>query len=181
LTGVRLLVQPKAAPSTLIEEVEEVIPIYTGVRQGAAYLLEEETAVDNMVIPANADSITDKMDSYTSDEAIQQDFVERQKMAPSGRTKLTEQLEEYHAESPQLSGGDIDARWDLFGVGEETVGGTAPTPDQDVVDKLGEAMGITYEDDEPLDPEKVSKRDEDRWELNPESAQREDWEKQDEQ
>ena len=36
-------------------------------------------------------------------------------------------------------------------------------------------MGITYEDDEPLDTEdKLLERDRDRWELNPESASEED-------
>jgi hypothetical protein len=47
-----------------------------------------------------------------------------------------------------------------------------PTPDQDSVDDIGEAYGITYEDDEPLRTgEKLEKRDEERWELNPESVE----------
>lgn len=176
LTGVRLSVKPEP---TRPDTVDEIMPIDMGEREGAAYLLAEETAVDYTAVPANADAITDKMDSHTSDEAIREEFADRQKMAPSGRAQLTEQLEEHHAESPQLSGGDIDARWDQAGVGEETVGGTTPTPDQDVVDELGEALGITYEEEEPLDPAKVKKRDDNRWELNPASAEEEDWENQD--
>jgi len=36
---------------------------------------------------------------------------------------------------------------------------------------LGEAMGLTYEDNEPLNGEaKLNRRDENRWELNPSSA-----------
>jgi hypothetical protein len=72
-----------------------------------------------------------------------------------------------------LSGGDIDAKWQEADVsGEETVGGTSPTPDQDVVDELGQALGITYEDDEPLrTEEKLLERDRNRWELDPESAE----------
>jgi hypothetical protein len=55
--------------------------------------------------------------------------------------------------------------------GEETVGGAAPTPDQDNVDEIGQALGITYADDEPLNSdEKLDKRDRDRWEMDPESA-----------
>jgi stage V sporulation protein SpoVS len=170
LTGIRLFVYANPeAPSP----VDEVMPVDTGEREGAAYLLKEETAVDFTAVPANADAITDKIDSYTTDEEIQQEFEERQNMAPSGRAKLIEQLEEHNSESPTLSGGDIDARWDQAGVGSETVSGTAPTPDQDLVDEIGEAMGVTYEDNEPLDPEKVSKRDERRWELDPDSAESE--------
>lgn len=179
LTAIRLSVQPEPKVPAPAAAVEEIIPIDTGQREGVAYLLEEETAMDYTAVPANADAITDKIDSYTSNEAIQEEFADRQKMAPSGRAELTEQLEEHHAESPKLSGGDIDARWDQSGVGEETVGGSTPTPDQDVVDELGQAMGITYADEEPLDPAKVSKRDENRWELNPASAEEENWEKQD--
>jgi hypothetical protein len=49
-----------------------------------------------------------------------------------------------------------------------------PTPDQDVVDELGQAAGLTYEDDEPLHTgDKLEKRDKKRWELNPESAEEE--------
>jgi hypothetical protein len=40
------------------------------------------------------------------------------------------------------------------------------------VDELGDAVGLSYEDDEPLQSrEKFLKRDRERWELNPESAE----------
>ncbi len=85
---------------------------------------------------------------------------------------LLDKLREHNAESPTLSGGDVDAAWDDAEVGDETVGGTAPTPDQDVVEELGEAVGLTYEDDEPLNTaEKLEERDEERWELDPASAE----------
>jgi hypothetical protein len=52
------------------------------------------------------------------------------------------------------------------------VGGSSPTPDQDVVAQLGEAVGLTYQDNEPLDTEKkISKRDDRRWELDPASSE----------
>ncbi|HET6679535.1 MAG TPA: DUF6335 family protein, partial [Nitrospira sp.] len=64
-----------------------------------------------------------------------------------------------------LTGGDIDAAWDQAAVGEETVGGSTPTPDQDIVDEIGRAVGVNYEDSEPLDPEaKIERREENRWE-----------------
>jgi len=71
-----------------------------------------------------------------------------------------------------LTGGDIDAAWDQASVGEETVGGSTPTPDQDIVDEIGRAVGVNYEDSEPLDPEaKIERRDEHRWELHPASSE----------
>lgn len=42
------------------------------------------------------------------------------------------------------------------------------------MDELGDAVGLSYEDDEPLQTrEKLLKRDRERWELNPESAEEE--------
>jgi hypothetical protein len=77
----------------------------------------------------------------------------------------------YTARNPILTGGDVDAGWEYADIGEETVGGSNPTPDQDIVDDLGEAIGVTYQDDEPLKfGEKLEKRDRARWELNPASA-----------
>ncbi len=75
--------------------------------------------------------------------------------------------------SAVLSGGDVDARWDQAeGGGEESVAGSSPTPDQDVVDEIGEAVGITYEEGEPLRVgEKEEERDEHRWELDPASSE----------
>jgi predicted RNA-binding protein with RPS1 domain len=116
--------------------------------------------------------VAQKSIQYTKDEEIKADFKERQQLAASGREELAEELEEYNAKSPQLSGGDLDADWQSASVtGEEAVGGTTPTPDQDVVSELGEALGLTYEDDEPLaGAEKLQQRDQKRWELNPESV-----------
>ena len=71
-----------------------------------------------------------------------------------------------------LTGGDIDAAWDQAASGEETVGGSTPTPDQDIVDEIGRAAGVSYEDAEPLNmSEKIERRDDERWELNPASSE----------
>lgn len=78
------------------------------------------------------------------------------------------QMEEHTSKTPALSGGDADAEQS----GEEAVGGTVATPDQDVVEEIGKAVGITYNDDEPLDTEeKLRRRDAHHWELNPASAE----------
>jgi hypothetical protein len=52
-------------------------------------------------------------------------------------------------------------------VGEEAVGGTVPTPDQDSADILGAAVGYELEDDEEVAlKDKLDRLDEHRPELN---------------
>ena len=65
----------------------------------------------------------------------------------AGSKKLRERLREHTDTNPILSGGDIDARWeDADSSGEESVAGSAPTPGQDNVQEMGEAIGVTYQD-----------------------------------
>jgi len=123
----------------------------------------------------DADRLLDSYEAKIYDPSLSpevlEEFVDAAKLN-SGSQLLMKELREYHATSPELSGGDIDAAWDRADVGEETVGGSSPTPDQDVVDQLGEAVGLTYEDNEPLDIErKLAKRDDRRWELDPASSE----------
>jgi hypothetical protein len=132
-----------------------------------------EEKKENQFIDADRllDSYETKIVDQGLDREILEEFVDAAKLT-SGSQLLMKELREHHATSPELSGGDIDAAWDQADVGEETVGGSSPTPDQDVVDQLGEAVGLTYEDNEPLDTEKkVAKRDERRWELDPASSE----------
>jgi len=107
-------------------------------------------------------------EQFEADEEVQQEFTDAQRLSAGGQQLLRE-LREHHSRTPQLSGGDLDADW--AGAGDETVGGSAPTPDQDVVEQLGEAVGLIYEDDEPLHTsEKIDERDRNRWELDPASS-----------
>jgi hypothetical protein len=93
--------------------------------------------------------------------------------ARSGRRHVHDRLNEYHETSPALTGGDVDADWEsAASVGDETPGGDNPTPDQDVVDDIGRAVGVQYDDNEELKGEaKISKRDKHRWELDPASSE----------
>ncbi|HSE93924.1 MAG TPA: DUF6335 family protein [Methylomirabilota bacterium] len=53
--------------------------------------------------------------------------------------------------SPVLSGGDVDADWQgALSSGEEAVGGSVATPDQDVVDEIGRALGVEQAPDAEL-------------------------------
>ena len=74
---------------------------------------------------------------------------------------------------PTLSGGDIDASWDMAeSQGDEGVAGSVATPGQNNVAEMGEAIGITYADDEELKAgEKERSRDKKRWELDPASSE----------
>jgi hypothetical protein len=111
---------------------------------------------------------------FEPDPEVKEEFAEAASLGdPSRRFLLDDLRENAPAESPILSGGDVDAAWDQSDAsGEETVGGSNPTPDQDVVDQLGQAVGVTYQDNEPLDTEeKVAKRDKHRWELEPQSSE----------
>jgi len=111
-------------------------------------------------------------DQYNADAEVQTEFSEAQRLGAGGRDKLVRELREHHETGPRLSGGDLDADWEHSDSGEETVGGSAPTPGQDVVEQLGEAVGITYEDNEPLHTtEKIDERDRHRWELDPASSE----------
>ena len=75
--------------------------------------------------------------------------------------------DEYHGTSPRLTGGDPDADWERADhVGEEAVGGTVATPDQNVVDELGAALGVPRAPDEEVrtSGEILERRDRSRWE-----------------
>jgi len=117
------------------------------------------------------DAGTAESEVYEPDEEVSREFAEAQRLA-SGSEVLRRELREHHSRTPDLSAGDIDADWARADIGEETVGGSSPTPDQDIVDELGEAVGLTYEDNEPLhSTEKVEERDRRRWELDPASSE----------
>jgi Family of unknown function (DUF6335) len=93
--------------------------------------------------------------------------------AKSGRRELQASIQQHTETSPALTGGDVDADWEeAYSVGDETPGGDNPTPDQDRVDDIGRALGIEYEDNEELKGAgKIEKRDRNRWELDPASAE----------
>ena len=107
-----------------------------------------------------------------TNEEVQREFDEAAQLGSAGQQQLIDKLREHHATSPELSGGDIDAAWEDADVGEESVGGENPTPDQDIVEELGKAVGLTYEDNEPLQTgNKIAARDQSRWELDPASSE----------
>jgi hypothetical protein len=90
----------------------------------------------------------------------------------SGRAELEHQINEQTNTSPALTAGDVDADWaGASAVGDEAPGGDNPTPDQDVVEEIGRALGVEYDDDEELQGgDEIAERDRHRWELDPGSS-----------
>jgi len=102
------------------------------------------------------------------DEAFEAELQEEIASTPKAPQELLDRIHEHHSSSPADSGGDIDAAWeDVNDSGAESVFGHNPTPDQSDVEENAHAMGINFEDNEPLDLlEKMDKRDRDRFELD---------------
>lgn len=103
-----------------------------------------------------------------ADEEIQDFIKDEISHVPKAPQELLEKIREHTDASPEDSGGDIDADWaDVNETGSEAVFGHNPTPDQSNVEENAHAMGIDYQDNEPLDfLEKLEKRDRDRYELD---------------
>lgn len=93
--------------------------------------------------------------------------------ARSGGQQMQREMAEQRGFDRDLAAGDPDVMIeDSVFVGEEAPGGGQPTPDQDIVDEIGEAVGLEYQDNEPLHTtEKVEERDRHRWELDPASSE----------
>ena len=91
----------------------------------------------------------------------------------AGAAKLAERLRQNPNTDPTLSGGDVDASWEMAeSQGDEAVAGDMPTPGQNVIEEIGQAMGVTYQDNEELRAgEKERERDRRRWELDPASSE----------
>jgi len=81
---------------------------------------------------------------------------------------LLRDLTEHHETGPAATGGDIDADWQRAqSSGEEAVGGSVSTPDQDIVDEIGHALGVEQAPHAPLraSEEILADRDRRYWDL----------------
>ncbi|NDJ18503.1 hypothetical protein GS601_14580 [Myxacorys almedinensis A] len=89
-----------------------------------------------------------------------------------GRT-MRDRAQDLNEATPELTGGDIDANYEQANaVGDESVGGTVSTPDMDIVDDLGKAVGLEMDDANFLHTNDIlEQRDDHRWELEPTSSE----------
>jgi hypothetical protein len=135
----------------------------------------------NRPIARTAPSLNRERRTIVDDDVVQTppsslDLDRSASAVRSGRREMKERFAEHTETSPAMTGGDVDADWEsAYAVGDEAPGGDNPTPDQDIVDDIGHAIGVEYQDNEELKGEaKISKRDRNRWELDPASS--DDWE-----
>ena len=100
-------------------------------------------------------------------------MVRRGTAVRTGRAEVAQSLQEHKGMSPDITGGDVDVDVeDAYFNGDEAPGGDNPTPDQDIVDDIGKALGVEYQDNEELKAvDKVTERDRKRWELDPASSE----------
>jgi hypothetical protein len=93
--------------------------------------------------------------------------------ARTGRAEMAQEQANFASMTPDISAGDVDVNVeDAYFVGDESPGGDNPTPDQEVVDEIGKALGVEYQDAEELrGSDKVADRDKHRWELDPASSE----------
>ncbi len=101
-------------------------------------------------------------------------MVNRNLMERSGEiARILKKLGIGESSNPNLTGGDLDNDgYQASVVGEEAVGGDNPTPDQNVTEQLLHSMGVDSVDGELVyTKEKLERRDRERWELNPFSAE----------
>jgi hypothetical protein len=83
----------------------------------------------------------------------------------------------HHETSPALSAGDLDADWaGSESSGEESVGGSVATPDQDVVDEIGRALGVEQAPTQPVttSEEILRQRARHRWDIERQASEEDD-------
>ena len=99
-------------------------------------------------------------------------MVRRGTAARTGRAEIAEHQRD-HGGMNDVTAGDVDVNSeDAYFGGDEAPGGDNPTPDQDIVDDIGKALGVQYDDDEELKGAgKIEERDKHRWELDPASSE----------
>ena len=117
----------------------------------------------------NADYSYDEAPRRYDLSAIDSETVAMGNLVEAGRKLMEREFEQYHSVSPELSAGDVDARWqEAEDSGAETPGGHVATPDQDNVDEIGRAVGIEFQDNQELNApgEILSRRDRRRWEMD---------------
>ncbi|HEY2149805.1 MAG TPA: DUF6335 family protein [Vicinamibacterales bacterium] len=93
--------------------------------------------------------------------------------ARSGRAEMAQNARDHRGMSSDITGGDVDVDVeDAYFTGDEAPGGDNPSPDLEVVDDIGKALGVQYDDAEELKSgDKLVERDKHRWEMDPASSE----------
>jgi Family of unknown function (DUF6335) len=93
--------------------------------------------------------------------------------ARTGRADMEAARHNHATMAPEITAGDVDVDVeDAYFTGDEAPGGDNPSPDQDIVDDIGKALGVQYDDNEELKSgDKITERDKHRWEWDPASSE----------
>ena len=147
---------PKKATKRTVLKSQTFEP--TALRSSPARLSRQRRTLDDLVLPTPPSSL---------------DMDRRGSAVRSGRAEMAEEHARVASMTPDINAGDVDVNVeDAYFVGDESPGGDNPTPDQDVVDDIGKALGVEYQDAEELrSGDKVADRDKHRWELDPASSE----------
>ncbi len=129
--------------------------------------LPDDLDLGDLMSPAESTPSTPKVIETTNISI--QELTDRD----TGFGRLLHQLKDRSAEGTAPTGGDINTdQYQSQVSGEEAVGGTASTPDQNVVEDLAISEGIETPDEHPLRTLRMMQaRDAHRWELEPESSE----------
>jgi hypothetical protein len=153
ITSARKAVPPSRKPASAARTGRE-----SGRPKPAALSRERRRLRDDETVPGAPSSLN---------------FSAKASAAESGQQMYHQRGREHTEGGAALTGGDVDADWnEAYSSGEETPGGDMSTPDHDVVEEIGRALGVEYEDAEELKgAEKIEGRDRHRWEYDPASAE----------
>jgi hypothetical protein len=93
--------------------------------------------------------------------------------ARTGRAEMEQSRLDHAGMGQDITGGDNDVDVeDAYFTGDEAPGGDNPSPDQDIVEDIGKALGVQYDDNEELKgSDKIIERDKHRWEMDPASSE----------
>jgi Family of unknown function (DUF6335) len=119
------------------------------------------------------DADIDKVARPYEPGALDSETVVTDNLAEIGRRLVEREFKKYYSVGPELTAGDMGARWqEAEDSGAETPGGHVTTPDQDNVDEIGRAVGMEFQDNQELrTPEEILlRRDRRRWEMDKRSA-----------
>lgn len=126
----------------------------------------DELDTDSFVEPDSGDLPQEVTEPYGTGVHDQPGFA-------VGGHNIGDRMSDFNEASPTLTGGDINANYEQANAdGDESVGGTVSTPDMDVVDALGAAVGLEMDDRSFLRTNDIlEERDARRWELEPNSSE----------
>lgn len=163
-------------PGTLPDIEDEIGLKQVDFNQGVIDTVATDDTANNL--DADDDGVVDTDDNEEISN-LSQEFTESYGTGlqgqPSDRAGRYSRRGSHMLNEPDytLTGGDVDANYeDAEAVGEESVGGTVETPDQDVVDELAAAVGIETDDRSFLRTnDMLEERDDRRWELDPTSSE----------